>query len=420
MAKPSKSPGVIALAFVGTVVPDEPRFHTAAFSRGGQIYQQQLLLGLRRAGLPASAIISVRPIPSSRHENAPPLWLGGDSAPLADGLSIKFLPFLNITPFKQICIGIGTIFELLRWGWRNRHARFRVVYCYNLSVPPGLFILMGARLVRAKTVVSLCDIDVPGETVPAGLYWKFDYWMQRHLIPHFDGHVVVSDAIARDFLDGKPYFQLEGGIHKEIMERTESENQSESGADRSDRFVIATAGNLNETNGLLVILQAFSLLNGERFRLRIAGTGELDDQIRAAAEKDSRIDFLGYLSFADVLKMYRSADVLINMRLTKTRNTKYFFPGKMMEYLASGVPVISTCTGHVEREFGSFVYLLKEETPEALAERIQNVAALDPQERRKTGQRARAYMAANKTWDAQTQRLAQFIRTAVLKLQPSS
>ncbi len=32
----------------------------------------------------------------------------------------------------------------------------------------------------------------------------------------------------------------------------------------------------------------------------------------------------------------------------------------MMEYLASGVPVISTCTGHVEEEFGAFTYLLRE------------------------------------------------------------
>ncbi len=30
-----------------------------------------------------------------------------------------------------------------------------------------------------------------------------------------------------------------------------------------------------------------------------------------------------------------------------------------MEYLASGTPVITTCTGHVEEEFADIVYLLK-------------------------------------------------------------
>jgi glycosyltransferase involved in cell wall biosynthesis len=92
----------------------------------------------------------------------------------------------------------------------------------------------------------------------------------------------------------------------------------------------------------------------------------------------------------------------------------------MMEYLASGVPVISTSTGHVEEEFGSFTYLLKEETPKALSDLIRYVADLDPEARRNTSARARAYIASHKTWEAQTQRLAAFIRTTLLKLEPSA
>ena len=87
----------------------------------------------------------------------------------------------------------------------------------------------------------------------------------------------------------------------------------------------------------------------------------------------------------------------------------------MMEYLASGVPVISTCTGHVEEEFGSFTYLLKDETPQALAELIQRVAALDSRDRDATGARARSYMSAHKTWKAQTEKLARYIRENVLE-----
>jgi glycosyltransferase involved in cell wall biosynthesis len=405
----------IALAFVGAIVPDEPRFRTSAFSQAGQMYQQELLVGLRRAGLPASAIISVMPIASRRHGEMGRRWFGGGNATLWEGMRIKFVPFINVTPLKQLSIGIGTAIELLRWGWRNRLAHFRVVYCYNLSVPPGIFILLSAWLIRARTIVSLCDIDVPGETVPETLFCKLDYWMQRLLIQYFDGHVVVSDVIARDFLDGKPHMRLEGGVRQEDLDRTNGRELSAKKQDDEQPFVIAAAGYLNETNGLPVLLEAFSLLRGEGFRLRIAGAGPLEGQIRAAAARDPRIEFLGLLSFEGVLKIYSSSSVLINMRITKSRNTKYFFPSKMMEYLASGVPVISTCTGHVEEEFGAFTYLLREETPKALCQLIEHVAALDPEERRKTGQRARAYMAAYKTWAAQTQKLAEFIRGTVLQ-----
>jgi glycosyltransferase involved in cell wall biosynthesis len=349
----------IALAFVGTVVPDEPRFRSTAFSWAAQMYQKQLLVGLKRAGMPASLIISAMPISSHRHgKEGRIIWMVGGTAHLPEGFAVRLISFINITPLKQICIGAGTLYELLRWGWRNRRARSRVVYAYNLSVPPGVFTLLGARLIRAKAVVSLCDIDVPGETVPEGFYWKLDYRLQQWLIPRFDGHAVVSDAIARDFLPGKPHVRLEGGISEEILEKTKQSRQVPD--DKAGTFVITAVGRLDETNGVPEILKAFATLRGERYRLRIAGAGPLEEHVREAATRDTRIEFLGLLSFDDVLELYNSSDVLINMRMTRSRDTRYFFPSKMMEYLASGVPVISTCTGHVEEEFGGFAYLLKE------------------------------------------------------------
>ncbi|MGA2812904.1 MAG: glycosyltransferase [Candidatus Acidiferrum sp.] len=414
--KPSEA---IALAFVGTVVPDESRFHSSAFSPAGQMYQRELLFGLKKAGLPASTVISAMPLSSRRHPSAGRLWVGAHRASLKDGLPIRFVPFINATPLKQLCIGVGTIFELLRWGWQNRKARFRVVYCYNLTVPPGLFILLGAWLIRAKTLASLCDIDIPGETVPDTFYYRLDYWLQRRLIPHFDGHIVVSDAIADDFLHGKPHLRLEGGIQKEIFELTNL-NAAPAEDTPEDRFVIASAGCLNETNGIPELLQAFAMLPGERFRLRIAGWGPLESRVREAASKDGRIEFLGLLPFPRVLEIYNSSSLLINLRITTLRNTRYFFPSKMMEYLASGVPIISTCTGHVEDEFGDFLYLLKEETPEALCQLIQRVAALTPQERRRTGANARAYVETHKTWERQTIKLAAFIRGTLLNLESGS
>jgi glycosyltransferase involved in cell wall biosynthesis len=403
----------IAFAFVGAVVPDEPKFHTAAFARAGQMYQEELLLGLKRAGLRASAIISVMPFPSRRHRKGSRVWVGGGRVDFAEGLSITLLPFINITPLKQISVGMATLFELLRWGWRNRRARFRIVHCYNLSVPPGLFILLSARLIRAKAVVSLCDIDVPGETVPAGLYWKLDYWLQRRLIPRFDGHTVASDAIARDFLPGRPYVRLEGAIRKELFEgmTTSHRAQREAGTP----FVITAVGRLDKTNGFPEILKAFALLPGDRYRLRIAGAGPLEEQVREAAMKNPRIEFRGLLSFSDVLELYTSSDVLINMRMTKSRNTKYFFPSKMMDYLASGVPVITTCTGHAEAEYANFAFLLREETPEALSGMIQRVEALSTEERQGIGRQAQQYMFAQKTWRAQAEKVAEFIRSAVLR-----
>jgi glycosyltransferase involved in cell wall biosynthesis len=406
----------VAYAFVGSVIPEDARVRSAAFSAAGQMFQRELLLGLRQAGLPVSLVISSEPVPSRRHtKHESSLWVRGGSGRLSDGTPVRLISFVNVTPLKQLMIGAATFFELLRWGWRNRRVPHRVVHAYNLSVPPGIFVLAAARLIGAKAIVSVCDIEVPGETVPDGLYWRADRKIQGWLIPRFDGHTVASQAIADDFLQGRDFMRLEGGVPAEVFAR----GQGSAGAFSRDvaneqAFTIVAAGQLTKTNGIPVLLQAFSQLDGNDFRLRIAGSGPLEADVRQSAAADSRIEFLGRLPFEKVLDLYDSADLLVNLRITQSRNTRYFFPSKMMEYLASGVPVLSTCTGHVEEEFGTFTYLLKEETPEGLAAMLRKIANTAVRDRHERAANAREYMRQQKTWAAQTRKLLSYIRSSVL------
>src|SRR5216684_5437270 len=87
--------GGVALAFVGAIVPEKPAFQTAAFSRAGQIYQREMLEGLRRAGLPASVIISIIPIPS--YSRSDRLWIGACREEIIEGAAVRLLPFLNVS-----------------------------------------------------------------------------------------------------------------------------------------------------------------------------------------------------------------------------------------------------------------------------------------------------------------------------------
>jgi glycosyltransferase involved in cell wall biosynthesis len=372
--------------------------------------QQSLLLSLINAGLRPSTILSFRPeqsFPSGRR-----LWIGKEQISLSEGISINLLPFINITPLKQIMIGLGTLWALLLWGCRNRRAPHRVVYTFNVSVPSGFFTLLGARLTRSKVVAMIYDINVPGETVPFKFSWRLDFWLHKRLLPRFDGLVVIADSIIDDFAPRMPFICVEGGIKNELLYRSSSDIRTQK-RDES-LFVIVSAGGLKEANGVLELLEAFSLIRGDQYRLRIAGMGPLEHKVREAAEDDPRIEYCGYLSFDKVLALYDTADVLINMRPTKTLNTKYFFPSKLMEYLASRVPVITTCTGHVEEDYADFVFLLKEETPQELANMIEHVASLDPKVRADKGTRARNYVCTHKTWDVQGQRVVNFVLKEVL------
>jgi glycosyltransferase involved in cell wall biosynthesis len=407
--EPLKTKEDIRIAFVGTLVPDEPFFRNPAFSWGGHIFQKGMALGLSELGC-TPFIISSAPIPSYPKDRK--IWVNGRSTRLPEGPAIKVLPTINVTPIKQLFVGLNSMLEIAKWGWKNRDAHHRVVYTYNLSMPPCLFTLLGARLARAKAVAWICDINLPGGFVPSTTPFRIDYWLQKRLIPHFDGHLVVTDGIAREFLPGKPYLRLEGGLAMDVLEQTVN---SSARADRPAKpFVITYTGALDTQRGILNLLEAFSVLSGPEYHLRIAGSGPLEGTVIDAAAKDFRIEFVGPSSFSETLALYNSTDVLVNLWSTSVQYSEHFFPGKLMAYLASGVPVISTNTGNIKEEFGDFVYLLPDESPAAIAAMIRSVAAMPQQERRKKALAARAYVQANKTWNVQAKRMLNYIQQSVL------
>lgn len=394
----------VEVAYVGCVVPDEAEYRNEAFSRAGNMFQTHLIAGLKAAHKTPSLVLGVRPMPA--FPGCETLLMRSSKAILPCGVPVRLVACINITPIKQIMAGIATLYRLLQWGWTHRHAAARVVYTFNLSVPPGILTLLAARLIRASAIVSVNDINVPGETVPRTLFWKLDFWMHKRLIPRFDGLVVVSSAIVDDLAPATPFIRVEGGVSPEMALAADIHRNPNTGC-----FRIGFAGGLEAANGVTEMLRASELLTGSHYRFLLAGTGPLSEEVRCAAARDPRIEYRGFLPLEEVLSLYREVDVLVNMRLTKSLRTKYFFPSKLFELLASGTAVISTCTGHVEEEFGEFVFLLKDESAEGLAEAIRKAERAGERRRKEMAEQARECMLATKTWSIQTRRIANFIDT---------
>jgi len=391
----------VSVAFVGAIVPDSAPFRSEAFSRAGNLFQESVLEGLVESGLPPSIALSVEPI--SSFPRASRVLIRGRRTTLPGAIEIQLMPFINITPLKQLCLGLGVMWRLLHWSWLHRKES-RVICTYNMTVPPGLFVWLSARLSRSKIVALLCDINIPGQTVPNGIWYRLDFWLHRCLIPRLNGAVVVADAIAVDFAAGVPTMRMEGGIRSDILDKLRRLPRKS-----GNEFVIGVAGSLDTTNGIDTVLAAFRQLPGD-CRLRVAGKGPLEGEVKRAAAADSRIDYLGFVSLDQVLELYSSADVLVAMRPTKGLKTRYFFPSKVMEYLASGTPVVATATGHVEKEFGEFVYLLRDETADGLAKLLMVVRGEPASARAERGARGNRHMATHKTWNAQAARVATFLR----------
>lgn len=406
MSERDRAPeGNLSILFVGTVVPDTPTFRGAAFSPPGNLFQTDLLQGLAGVGHPPTATFSQRPerlFPRSSR-----LWERGGIVEILPNVPVRLVPYLNLPVLRPVTVGLGIAASISRVARRARPGRL-VVFTYNLSEPPGLFTWLGARLAGVRAVAFVCDVHQPGILVADSWSRRLDLALHKWLLPRFDGLVVVNELIASDFAPHVPFIRVEGGVSARMLAVGERRIRHSDGT-----FRMVAAGSLHEGNGIAEILEAMRLLPDAQYRLQIAGAGPLEGSVRQAMARDARIEYCGLLTFGEVLDLYSEADALLNIRVTDRVDTKYYFPSKTMEYLASGVPVISTSPGKVREELAGLAFFLADESPETLARTIAAVASMPREERDRIGQAARDFVATNRTWTVQAGRIIEFLREGI-------
>ena len=99
------------------------------------------------------------------------------------------------------------------------------------------------------------------------------------------------------------------------------------------------------------------------------------------------------------------AALLVNPRPTAPEYTKYSFPSKNMEYMASGTPLLTTHLASLPDEYIPYVYLIEDESVEGIAETIKTVLLLDRRELDEKGRKAQQFVFTKKTGKMQANRI---------------
>jgi glycosyltransferase involved in cell wall biosynthesis len=139
------------------------------------------------------------------------------------------------------------------------------------------------------------------------------------------------------------------------------------------------AGRLGPQKALGVALEAVAAVPGVSFV--IAGDGPDREDVESEAHTlglDGRVRFLGAVSRADVVRLFRAADASL---LSSTWEN---LPHSVLEALAAGTPVISTAVGGVPEVVhdGENGILVPPGDPQALADAIRRFLADDALRRR--------------------------------------
>ena len=151
------------------------------------------------------------------------------------------------------------------------------------------------------------------------------------------------------------------------------------------------------------------MIEGDNYRLQIAGNGDAVELVKKYAALDKRITYLGYITPDEVEEYQKSATVLVNPRTSEYEFVKYSFPSKNMECLASGKPYIAHNLICDPEEYHSFIQYPVDESDDALARKIVEVCSLSEEERNEIGERARQFILTEKNPKIQCKKIVDMI-----------
>jgi glycosyltransferase involved in cell wall biosynthesis len=337
------------------------------------------------------------------------LWSGYRKWDRGNGSDNRLVPFINVLGLKQLTRFLGCVAMLIRWSIAHR-GKERHVLLYGL-ISSHLYAVRCVRLLFAIKATVLIT-DLPGLAIPDEPWWKgilrpIDRSMVHHAVLSADGLIVLTRQIAEDFAPRVPAIVIEGIVSVESEELAKTMPDRESS--RREEFVVLYAGGLQRVYGIPLLLEAFAELPGEDFRLCLLGRGDMEDEIRRRAEEDPRIHFPGLVAPDEAFRRSQEATVLINPRPSCESFTPYSFPSKLLEYMASGRPVITTRLPGIPAEYDSYVIWIDRETPAGLAALLRQLREQPSEQLDDLGRRGRDYVLQEKNHRQQGRRIVDFI-----------
>lgn len=223
-----------------------------------------------------------------------------------------------------------------------------------------------------------------------------------------DCFVLLTDAMARYMDIHRPYTVMEGIATLKYPLTIDS-------AEDCDIVKIVYSGTLHKRFGILHLLNAFTLIKKENYRLVICGVGDSEQEILDASKRDDRIVFLGQLPREDVLRLQMEATVLVNPRQNHEVFTKYSFPSKILEYLSSGKPVVAYKLDGIPDDYDRYLCYPSDDSVEALSQKLMEVCEMESESRKKIGEAGKNYVAIQKNAVTQTGKIIALIEDVLNK-----
>jgi len=143
------------------------------------------------------------------------------------------------------------------------------------------------------------------------------------------------------------------------------------------KFRVLFVGRHIERKGINYLIKAAATLDPNKFQIRIAGQGNLTEQLKnqAANEAPEQVVFLGKLSTEQLENEYKSADCFVLPAIIDPRGDTEGLGVVLIEAAEYGLPIVASGVGGITDVIihNKTGLLVKEKSPEDLANAIQSL-----------------------------------------------
>ena len=220
---------------------------------------------------------------------------------------------------------------------------------------------------------------------------------------HVDGYVLLSEhMVERLPIGNKPWTVVEGIFNPKDAPLDNVKEET------IGRYILYT-GTLARRYGIMNLVESFKRLPIQDVNLVICGDGDSKEAIIEAAKVDSRIIYKGLIKREEALRLQQNATLLVNPRTPEGEFTKFSFPSKTMEYLASGIPTLIYKLPGIPSEYYNYCFSITDLSVSALTDNLGYILSLSRDELDDIGKRAKQFIYANKSPINQTKKIIELI-----------
>jgi len=285
----------------------------------------------------------------------------------------NYIPFFNLKYLRIISKTISTIYYSFKYYSNKKNKKGVIVYSVHIPyLIAGLFISKIFKIPLIGIWTDPPGVKTDRDNILQKNIRKLEYKICKKIMNNFDKAIVITKQFGEKFLPEKKYLVVEAISDKKQYDENSITNFINK-SNINKKIKIVYTGTLDKKYGIDRLVQAFYETKNNNVELHLYGKGDYEENIKQALKETKNIKYGGHLTKDKILDVQKNADYLINVRDPSEEFVKYSFPSKILEYMTSGTPVITTMLPGMPQDYAQHLIILKNNSVKTILNEINHL-----------------------------------------------